>query len=601
MSDIHALSGAYAVDALDDIERAQFERHLAELRGLPQRGRLAARGRRRCSPRPPPPRPSAGAARPGARRDRHRPAAAAGRRPPGRRSHRAAGAVVGPGRGRRRAWSRSAPARSSGTQVTDDEPGQPRPTRCCQADDAERFTQTLPGWRRPPPSSAPRTLNEAVLVTEDMPAAPNGARLRAVAPARRRAWCPAGVMPAGRRQHGAAQRRRGQRRRRRHHRRGRRRAARRARGRRGRALRVRGLADELPAHPRRRHRLRGRRPDRGVRRLADRPRHPVRGRRPARRPRGHPSGRCAEGRTSAIDTGFIVHNPRTYPVLLADVRRARRRHPAVGDVDVDPRRRQRPRVGRRARPARVCSRPRPTCATRATCAMLTEIPRFHRRARAHAVGLTVRTRTLREFLADGRFSAYFVRHFMEPLVAAVWSCDPDVALDYPARYLFTFLEHHGMLGIFGSPQWRTVTGGSQAYVAKVAAADPRRPHRHQGHLGPRDAERRRGHRRQRPGVDVRRGRGRDPPGPGPRHARRARRRRQREVLGAMPYTPNAALLHTDAIADAARRQRLGHLELPAPVGRRHRHLRPHPAPAARHRRPTTSSPSAARTSSTPAR
>ena len=30
MSEIHALTGAYAVDALDDIERAQFERHLAE-------------------------------------------------------------------------------------------------------------------------------------------------------------------------------------------------------------------------------------------------------------------------------------------------------------------------------------------------------------------------------------------------------------------------------------------------------------------------------------------------------------------------------------------------------------------------------------------
>ncbi len=29
MSDIHALSGAYAVDAVDDIERASFERHLA--------------------------------------------------------------------------------------------------------------------------------------------------------------------------------------------------------------------------------------------------------------------------------------------------------------------------------------------------------------------------------------------------------------------------------------------------------------------------------------------------------------------------------------------------------------------------------------------
>jgi len=29
MTDVHALSGAYAVDALDDIERAAFERHLA--------------------------------------------------------------------------------------------------------------------------------------------------------------------------------------------------------------------------------------------------------------------------------------------------------------------------------------------------------------------------------------------------------------------------------------------------------------------------------------------------------------------------------------------------------------------------------------------
>lgn len=29
MTDVHALSGAYAVDALDEAERARFERHLA--------------------------------------------------------------------------------------------------------------------------------------------------------------------------------------------------------------------------------------------------------------------------------------------------------------------------------------------------------------------------------------------------------------------------------------------------------------------------------------------------------------------------------------------------------------------------------------------
>jgi DUF1365 family protein len=59
---------------------------------------------------------------------------------------------------------------------------------------------------------------------------------------------------------------------------------------------------------------------------------------------------------------------------------------------------------------------------------------------------------------------------MTPLVACVWSCDPAIALDYPARYLFAFLAHHGMLTVYGSPQWRTVTGGSHSYVNKVATS-----------------------------------------------------------------------------------------------------------------------------------
>ena len=61
---------------------------------------------------------------------------------------------------------------------------------------------------------------------------------------------------------------------------------------------------------------------------------------------------------------------------------------------------------------------------------------------------------------------------MTPVVSAVWSCDPTTALSYPARYLFTFLGHHGMLGVKGSPQWRTVTGGSRRYVEKLAATLP---------------------------------------------------------------------------------------------------------------------------------
>ena len=67
--------------------------------------------------------------------------------------------------------------------------------------------------------------------------------------------------------------------------------------------------------------------------------------------------------------------------------------------------------------------------------------------------------TLRDFLTAGGFSRYFVRHFVVPVVSSVWSAATGVALEYPARYLFVFLDNHGMLSVTGSPavaddQWR---------------------------------------------------------------------------------------------------------------------------------------------------
>jgi predicted NAD/FAD-binding protein len=104
--------------------------------------------------------------------------------------------------------------------------------------------------------------------------------------------------------------------------------------------------------------------------------------------------------------------------------------------------------------------------------MLTEVKRFHRHATeilASPVDPEGDEETLRAFVARVGLSEYFTTRFLRPLVAAVWSCDPARALDYPARYLFAFLDHHGMLTVFGSPTWRTVVGGSRCYVEKVAA------------------------------------------------------------------------------------------------------------------------------------
>jgi uncharacterized protein len=106
--------------------------------------------------------------------------------------------------------------------------------------------------------------------------------------------------------------------------------------------------------------------------------------------------------------------------------------------------------------------------------MLTEVLRFHRAARRLLEAGPTRadsTRaepTLGEFLAAGGYSAYFIRHFALPFVAAVWSCPPQTALRYPARYLFAFLNQHGLLSVTGSPPWLTVRGGSRSYVEKIA-------------------------------------------------------------------------------------------------------------------------------------
>ena len=187
------------------------------------------------------------------------------------------------------------------------------------------------------------------------------------------------------------------------------------------------------------------------------------------------------GPALGIDTGFIVHNERSYPTLL-------RLFDELGVETQDSEMSMSVRcdgcgleyAGAREGGRGIIARPSSLLRGR-YLRMLVEVMRFYRRARAligtspassvhsHAA---VTELTLGGFLEQERFSPYFISHFMTPVVSAVWSCDPTTALSYPARYLFTFLAHHGMLGVKGSPQWRTVTGGSQRYVEKLAATLP---------------------------------------------------------------------------------------------------------------------------------
>jgi len=180
-----------------------------------------------------------------------------------------------------------------------------------------------------------------------------------------------------------------------------------------------------------------------------------------------------DGQTLGVDSAFLVHNDRTYPTLcrmFAELGVATQESEMSMSVRADD-------IGleyagalgiRGLFACRQSVRPR-------YLRMLADITRFHRAAlrllRDNPAENAAEDdqETLDEFLKRHRFSSYFVDYFITPLVAAVWSCAGDDALRYPARYLFVFLEHHGMLSVFGSPTWRTVTGGSATYVQAVAA------------------------------------------------------------------------------------------------------------------------------------
>ncbi|WP_250400860.1 NAD(P)/FAD-dependent oxidoreductase [Streptomyces cellostaticus] len=251
----------------------------------------------------------------------------------------------------------------------------------------------------------------------------------------------------------------------------------------------------------------------------------------------------SDGRVHRVDSGFIVHNRRTYPNLLR----------LFDELGVETRESEMSMsvrcegcgleyAGARG-PAGLFAQPRNLLRGR-YLRLLSEVPRFHRAAGRLLAEGADESLTLGGFLDREGFSAYFRAHFMTPVVSAVWSCDAATAQRYPAAYLFRFLEHHGMLSVTGSPVWRTVSGGSREYVDRIAKQLPE----------VRTGTPVRAVRRHTDGADVTTGDGStesydavviavhpdqalrllaDASGP------------EREVLGAFRYSRNSTLLHTD--------------------------------------------------------
>jgi predicted NAD/FAD-binding protein len=72
-----------------------------------------------------------------------------------------------------------------------------------------------------------------------------------------------------------------------------------------------------------------------------------------------------------------------------------------------------------------------------------------------------------DFLAEHRFSAQFRDWYFLPMIGCIWSCPTDQMLRFPIATMIRFCHNHGLLQVADRPRWFTVTGGARNYVRKM--------------------------------------------------------------------------------------------------------------------------------------
>lgn len=174
-----------------------------------------------------------------------------------------------------------------------------------------------------------------------------------------------------------------------------------------------------------------------------------------------------EGHQVVMDTGFMVYNEVTYPLLtrlFAELQVTTKlasmsfsvRHEGAGiefngsSVNL--------LFGQR----RNLLRPR-------FWKMLFQIDRFNREAFEEVERPCHPGLTLEAYAAARGYGEDFLEWYLIPMAAAVWSSPPDRVRAFPATTLMRFWYNHGFLGLHTQHPWRTVDGGSRRYVEVLAS------------------------------------------------------------------------------------------------------------------------------------
>jgi len=170
------------------------------------------------------------------------------------------------------------------------------------------------------------------------------------------------------------------------------------------------------------------------------------------------------GRAYPVDTGFIVFNEITYPNFLKLMRRLDVSWQPSSmsfsvtcektDLEYSP-------SSLNSLFAQRRNLLRPTFYR-----MLLEIFRFRLQSAAllESDGYDM---SLGSYLESKRYSKGFIQHFIIPMGAAIWSAEPGQFHRFPARYFVEFFRNHGFLNVRSQPQWLTIAGGSRRYVERL--------------------------------------------------------------------------------------------------------------------------------------
>jgi predicted NAD/FAD-binding protein len=184
---------------------------------------------------------------------------------------------------------------------------------------------------------------------------------------------------------------------------------------------------------------------------------------------GHTNTVVVEGAHGAValDTGFLVHNRRTYPNL---VRLFGELGVATHDSDMSFAV-SCPRSGLEysSRGANGFFAQRRNLLQLSHLSLLGEIVRFNREAPALLEAPDGERQTLGEFLESRLFGEDFTHRYLFPMASAIWSASLDAIRSFPALTLIRFFDNHGLLSLTEQPTWKVVTGGSHTYIPMLTA------------------------------------------------------------------------------------------------------------------------------------